>query len=225
MAALKGSRFVLYGILSVVTIASLAGATYFYLQYQQAQLALKNPTLAAQTEASQLIAKVGKLIDLPIGEQPTIATVSDISKLKDQPFFQNARNGDKVLIYTKAKKAILYDPLANKIVEVAPINLGNNANAPTTQQVRVVLYNGTALAGLTTSAEQTLKSQFTNLTVVSKEAAVKTDYTKTLVIDLSGTHADAAKQIAAALGGQVVSTLPDGERKPSNADILVIVAK
>ncbi len=41
---------------------------------------------------------------------------------KGQPFFANAQVGDKVLIYYKAKKAILYNPTDNKIVEVGPIS-------------------------------------------------------------------------------------------------------
>ena len=63
-----------------------------------------------------------------------MATVSDLEKLKDQPFFAKAKIGDKVLIYTDAKKAILYDPVNDKIVEVAPINIGNSnpAEAPET---------------------------------------------------------------------------------------------
>lgn len=224
MANILKRKAILYAVLSVITIASLAGAVYFYLQYQQAQLALKNPTLAAQTEAASLISRVGKLIDLPASEQPTIATVSDINKLKDQAFFSHAKNGDKVLIYTKAKKAILYDPVADKIVEVAPVNIGANTT-PTGVQVSVALYNGSTTTGLTSTVETFLKAKFTNLVIVSKANAAKSDYAKTLVIDLSGTHADAAKQIAAAENGQVVSQVPTGENKPSGVDILVILAK
>ena len=33
------------------------------------------------------------------------------------------KNGDKVLIYSQAGKAYLYDPVINKLLEVAPINL------------------------------------------------------------------------------------------------------
>jgi hypothetical protein len=74
-----------------------------------------------QKEASDLVAEVGSLIILPYGETPTIATVSDPSKLKDQRFFQNAKVGDKVLIYTQASQAYLYRPSAHLLVEVAPI--------------------------------------------------------------------------------------------------------
>ena len=79
----------------------------------------------AQSEMQALIAKVSQLILLPTGETPTIATVIDPSKLADQPFFARAKKGDKVLIYTNAREAILYNPDTNKIIAVAPINIGN----------------------------------------------------------------------------------------------------
>lgn len=74
-------------------------------------------------ELAKLIETVGKLIELPTGEEPTLATVSDPEKLKDQAFFKNAVLGDKVLIYAGAKRAILYSPSRGKIIEVAPVNL------------------------------------------------------------------------------------------------------
>ena len=110
----------------IVLVLAIAAAVYFFFQYQKAQQLLQNPTLAAQLQENALLAQVGKLMVLPTGEVPQVATVSDVSKLKDQPFFSNAKNGDKVLIYTKARQAILYDPIANKIINVAPVNLGNN---------------------------------------------------------------------------------------------------
>ncbi len=76
---------------------------------------------AAQLEINTLIERVGELIVLPTGEEPTVATVSDPEKLKDQVFFANAKVGDKVLIYTKARKAYLYDPEGDILLEVAPI--------------------------------------------------------------------------------------------------------
>lgn len=65
---------------------------------------------------------------LPIGEIPTVATVSEPEKLKNQEFFKDAKKGDKVLIYTNARKAILYDPLADKIITIAPVSLDKNSN-------------------------------------------------------------------------------------------------
>ena len=94
---------------------------YFYRQSSSIKF---DPAQAAEKEATDLVAEVGKLILLPAGEEPTIATVSDPEKLRDQPFFAQAKTGDKVLLYTNAKKAYLYDPVAHKILEVAPVNVG-----------------------------------------------------------------------------------------------------
>src|SRR6266567_3840470 len=69
----------------------------------------------------KIVANVEKLTQVPTGEQPTIAKISDITKLNKQPFFEKAQNGDFVLIYTKAKEAILYDPNTNKVLRVGPI--------------------------------------------------------------------------------------------------------
>ncbi|MDP2630898.1 MAG: hypothetical protein Q8P56_05845 [Candidatus Uhrbacteria bacterium] len=112
-------------VLTACVLVSGGLAIYFYKQAAHLRSNLGDAAQAEVSEVEQLLAAVGKLIVLPEGETPTIATVSDLEKLKSQPFFVNAKNGDKVLIYTNAKKAILYDPVANKIIEVAPINIGN----------------------------------------------------------------------------------------------------
>jgi isopentenyl diphosphate isomerase/L-lactate dehydrogenase-like FMN-dependent dehydrogenase len=89
-----------------------------------------------QKDLEMTIKMVGKHLVLPTNETPTMATVSDPEKLKDQAFFANAKKGDKVLIYANSQKAILYDPESDRIVEVAPINT-NTAyqaqNAPVVQ--------------------------------------------------------------------------------------------
>ena len=117
------------GLGVLVLLGAIGSAGFFYKQLNDVK---KNPNKVAQDETNATISAIGKLIVLPTGEQPTLATVTDPEKLKDQPFFASAKTGDKVLIFTNAKKAILYDPVANKIVEVAPINIGNTAAAPST---------------------------------------------------------------------------------------------
>lgn len=111
-------------VLVILLIAMTGTAIYFY---QKATSLKKDPQAAVTQEIEELVAKVGKLIILPSGETPTVATVSDPEKLKDQPFFAKAKAGDKVLIYQKAEKAYLYDVVNNKILEVAPISLGEGA--------------------------------------------------------------------------------------------------
>ena len=85
---------------------------------------------ASQDEIQTIISEVGKIIELPKDEIPTLATVTEADKVKEQPFFQNAENGDKVLIYANARKAYLYRPSAKKIIEVGVINIGQNQLTP-----------------------------------------------------------------------------------------------
>ncbi len=107
--------------LLLFAVISVVAAVYLYKQNVELR---RNSQAVTESEIKDLIAKVGKLIILPSGEQPTIATVADPDKLKNQSFFANASKDDKVLIYTNARKAILYSPSQNKIIEVAPINIG-----------------------------------------------------------------------------------------------------
>lgn len=193
---------------------------------------LQNPTLAAQDEVKQIVEKVGKLIELPADEAPTVATVSDKEKLKEQVFFSKSKNGDKVLIFTQARKAILYRPDTNKIIEVAPINLGASETATTsaplskstpstTAKLKVALYNGTNITGQTKKAEASISAKLVNMEVTAKEDAQKKDYQKTVIIDIAGNLASQAGQLAQLFKGDITK-LPEGEKKPV-ADILVII--
>lgn len=85
---------------------------------------------ATQQELDSLVIKVGKLMVLPVGETPTIATIVDPSKLNDNKFFANAREGDRLLLYPISKMAILYNPGENKIIEVGPFTLEPTPTPP-----------------------------------------------------------------------------------------------
>ncbi len=105
----------------IIAVLAIGAAGYFYYQLYKMK---QDPNATARREATELVAKVSKLVVLP-EEVPTVATVSDTEALKDQAFFKNAKQGDKVLIYAQAKKAILYSVELNKILEVAPLNIGS----------------------------------------------------------------------------------------------------
>lgn len=124
----KTSRVMILAILILIIIAAVSGI--FYMRSQtQLKLLKNNPDEISKQATKEILDKVGKLIILPQDEEPTIATVTDPEKLKDQPFFQKAQKDDKVLIYTKNKKAILYRPSSNQIVDVAPID-NQNSQSP-----------------------------------------------------------------------------------------------
>lgn len=82
-----------------------------------------------QERTEAILEEVGELYELPDDETPTIATVQDIEKLKDQPFFDSAENGDQLIVFDESSTAILYRPSEKRLVKVGPINIEDNAEA------------------------------------------------------------------------------------------------
>ncbi|QQR78621.1 MAG: LytR C-terminal domain-containing protein [Candidatus Moraniibacteriota bacterium] len=211
-------------ILTAALLAALGVAGYFYYQYRQ------SPKVQSVGEVKDLKEEIGAVFELPTDEEPTLATVTDRDKLAEQPFFQKAENGDKVLIYSASGRAILYRPSTKKIVDVTSVNVNQPAvpapAAPVAEAVpvivRVAILNGSTVAGATAAAEAKLKAALSNVAVTTKANAAKRTYTETIIVDVAGQHATAAADIAAALGGSVAG-LPAGETAPSDADVLVIV--
>lgn len=223
---LASKTIILTVVIGIIVAAVLGGVLYLFLQYQQSQAFVNDPQKAQAQQSQTIVAEVSKLIVLPENEQPQVATVSDVNKLKSQSFFSQAKNGDIVLIYTQAQKAVLYDPIQKKIVEVGPINVSVSSPTgnPTPIELRVALFNGTSVTGLSSTTERDLKAKLPNVTVVSKGNAAKNTYTKTVIVDLTGKQAAAASGLAKELNGEVGS-LPQGESKPANADFLVILGR
>ncbi len=113
---------IILSIISVFCILLITTSWYFYSQWKKA---VTVPSDTTAEEAMEVAEHVANHIQLPEGETPTLATVTDREKLQDQEFFQKAENGDKVLIYSTAAKAILYRPSIDRIIEVAPIFFNN----------------------------------------------------------------------------------------------------
>jgi uncharacterized protein YneF (UPF0154 family) len=111
----------------VVLAFGVGGTYYFYDKYQKAQYIIDNPQRVAQDDIKILTDQLGKLMELPSDEQPQVGVITqeDLEKVKDQAFFSKAMSGDKVLIYNKAMKAILFRESANKIIEVAPVTISS----------------------------------------------------------------------------------------------------
>lgn len=66
--------------------------------------------------------RVSRLYELPSNEEPALATVTNSQKLTSI-FSGKVKDGDRVLIYQKNKKAIVYRPSLNKIVDVEPVTI------------------------------------------------------------------------------------------------------
>lgn len=86
----------------------------------------KNETGVFGDDLKALVNRINGLIELPANELPNIATVTNKDRLKDQPFFDKAENGDKVLLYTRAKWGVIYRPSVNKIIEAMSVDVRLN---------------------------------------------------------------------------------------------------
>lgn len=212
---------ILLGLGTFILIALLVTGGYFSYQYWVLQKTF-GVQKASMDEVKRLTSDVGKFMLLP-NEIPTIGTINDISKLKDQSFFDNAKNGDKILIYTNAKEAILYRPSAHLIIAVAPVNIGGQV--PSQASVaKLGLRNGTDMAGLSYKVEGDIQKAYPGANVVLRDQSKRNDYSATIVIPLSDAANGAASDLAKTLNA-TVATLPGSETRPTGVDILVIVGK
>lgn len=235
-------KFLLIALASGLILALLlAPAVYFYGQYQKTKNQLSDSQALTKGDIDLLIKKVGLLIELP-DETPTVATVSDVEKLRGQVFFTRAQNGDRVLVFKESKKAILYDPVNNKIREVGPVEI--TAPTPTGTQgqtqgvsdskvptilkaATVALLNGTSTENLASEAETSLVSARANTKVIGRAFAVKRDYPETIVVDISGGKNEEAAAAARVFNARVIA-LPPEEQPVVNSletrpDIVIIL--
>jgi len=197
------------------------------------------PTEQAKKEAEEIVGKLGEIVLLPQGEMPTLSTITDKSELtENRDFFKDAENGDKVLVYQQARKAFLYRPSTNRLINLAPVNLNDNSTeidnnrqgegspAPSVSKensASVVMYNGTQESGLTFAVESIITEAFPELIISNRVAASRTDYTKSIVVAVNSQKASLVIKMANELGFGVES-LPAGETTPA-ADILIIVGQ
>lgn len=225
------SRKKKFGLLFILlfVIAFVAGGTGIYL-YQTDSAVLGKSAPTAEEEVQDLVEKVGKLIKLP-NETPTIATVSDVSQLQEQTIFKNAQNGDKVLIFADAKRAILYRPSENIVVEVGNLVINPQDETSVVTDLdeeseelpaSVVVLNATTTAGYAGRIGDRLSEEFSNIEIESTGNAAG-EYTSVIVVDVTGDFSELAQSIADQLEGEV-DELPDDE-DDQGADILVILGE
>ena len=219
------------GIILISVIALVAVAIYYFFFRGSAELRAARKDFDITTQA------VGKLMELP-DEVPVLATVTDLEKLKGQPFFDEAQNGDKVLVFNVARKVVLYRPSTKKIVnfsnlnpsdlkldaqppvQAAPVTTPTPASDESSKPVTIAIYNGTAIAGLTQKVQQKIQAATVSAEVISRGNAGQTNYEKTLIIPLTPAGETQAPAIVELLGGKL-STVPEGETTVV-ADILII---
>lgn len=125
-------------ILLIIAVMALTGCLVMFVKYSVAKKRINSLTTPqgqqdlAKMEVKALLDKVSKHIVLPTDEEPTVASITDADALKtEQAFYKDAKNGDKVIIFMQAKKAIIYNEENDILVNVGPIFM-NETSTPTT---------------------------------------------------------------------------------------------
>jgi hypothetical protein len=126
---LRNRIFIALGV--VLLLVAGGSAVFFYSQWKKLN---DDPSAVSKATTDRLKGEVGKIYALPNDEEPTVAKIEDKEKLKDQTFFAKAENGDYILIYTKAKLALLYRDKERKLMNVGPITISDTSQtqAPAT---------------------------------------------------------------------------------------------
>ncbi len=110
--------------LAIVVFATLAG--FFYMDSREAKA---DPSAAQKEQSQKVIKQVSEIYQVPTDEDPAVALIQDKDKLKDQPFYASAENGDYVIIYSRAKVALLYREKDKRLINVERVDIGSEQDA------------------------------------------------------------------------------------------------
>lgn len=112
-----------------IALVLVGGILYWQFGRAEGESGTPQPSEVIRSENQALLAQVQAHIILPEGEEPTIATIDnaeDLALLQD--FFKHSQNGDKLIIYTQAKRAFIYSPSRDIIVAAGPTYFGNSTS-------------------------------------------------------------------------------------------------
>ena len=208
-----------------------------------AKLAAQPGAKVSGDQVNQLVARIGQFITVPSGEQPSVVVLQNVAELaKQQTFYQNAKDGDILLLFSN--RAIIYDAIANKLVNVGPIVRNDATPLPTEvasasasvspsvsatpgvpEKVAVMVLNGTSKQGYAAATALELgKNSW--VTKATAHAAVG-NYSKTLIIDQTGKYPNDDAWLANKYNGTVQDTLPKVEVSlvPSTVGVVVILGQ
>lgn len=158
----------------------------------------------------EIVTRINKELSIQGDGNPAILTVEDKTKAS-QPFLQGAENGDKVVLYYKAKKSVLYRPSEKRIV---------HQGVYTPPDAKVFIRRGTENVGKVGEIESKL-DKLQDISIVSRDESVKRDYSGVTIVNVTDRYDEKVRELEQLFNTKVVR-LPSGESFPE-ADILIIV--
>lgn len=235
---------------TIFALLLLGGLGYMFTLYKDSQKQLKSytgdNTAASVTgtpdEVKRIVSSVGHHLVLPQNEEPKLVTLSNVAMLKkNQQFFSSAKDGDKMLIYSA--KVILYDPIADKVVDIAQIRpptptggqiQGNSGVVPAGEntQVQGVAAKKLSLGILNGSGSKDVLEKVRpviektgNLEITRSSTANKL-YDKSMLISLKNIDNVKHSELSNALSASKSTLYPKSEATPSpDLDLILIIGK
>ncbi|HXV27226.1 MAG TPA: LytR C-terminal domain-containing protein [Candidatus Paceibacterota bacterium] len=226
----------------LILVAAIAGGGWYFFNKGKQEFVIKPGEKLSEEQVSRLVQRVGRFLVLPDNEEPSVAAIVDAAALAErQSFYQGAKDGDILLVYSN--KAIIYDAVEDKLVNVGPIVRTDEPVAPVasgsgtplpeasatpapepTEPVTIEVRNGTTTAGLAGAMRDELKkNELFNVTSVGDATG---SYTETFIVDLTGGKKFATVQALQQelKTAKLVTALPQGERS-TTAEVLVLIGK
>ena len=204
-------------VLTVALLASLIFGGMYFKKYSDLK---KQSSKTAEQINEELIAKVGKVYQLPSDETPVILNVnkdpSEFTTDQEKSFaktFKDLKKDDIILLYEKASLAVEYRPSDNKVISTATLTINNVTD------VGII-----ASTDAQTTMSNLLATKLGTEVRVGNKSTPVGQYSTTIVVDISGKKADIAQKVADAVGGSVAKNLPSDEIVPDGAEIVVLVA-
>ncbi|MCA9347533.1 hypothetical protein KC930_03065 [Candidatus Saccharibacteria bacterium] len=204
-------------VLTVALLASLIFGGMYFKKYSDLK---KQSSKTAEQINEELIAKVGKVYQLPSDETPVILNVnkdpSEFTTDQEKSFaktFKDLKKDDIILLYEKASLAVEYRPSDNKVISTATLTINNVTD------VGII-----ASTDAQTTMSNLLATKLGTEVRVGNKSTPVGQYSTTIVVDISGKKADIAQKVADAVGGSVAENLPSDEIVPDGAEIVVLVA-
>lgn len=100
---------------------------------QQLNEIKKSTEQSGELIADETLKKVRNHIEIPEEQQPTVATIVDVERLREtSEFYNKAENGDNLVL--TENRAILYDPDRDIIIDVVPVVLDQQQDQQQNQE-------------------------------------------------------------------------------------------
>lgn len=177
------------------------------------------PELTKQQELSVLEKKIGKLMILPSNEQPTLATVTDKSKLSDKFLAAKSENGDKILIFAKNHTLIIYRPSINKIAAVGAVSV--DPSLAQAQGSSITVLDSTNNPAKTQTVIKEVKKAFPDIKVTNGGKSNRQNFPYTIVIDNTNQKDSLRDSLMKDISGKR-GFLPSSENAPSTEFLIIV---